>query len=514
MSPTERGLPGALSTGAPRLGAENVRRFGARTVGPPSRAPGEEELGPQRTSYLGQSLLVTGRPAASRSDRVRRLAATSTTTGLTMRVDTRLDEVAEQLASLGEVARAIVDRYWVSEVHLSPSLDRGPCSPVDAWPVLKGVRAEGLDRSEVRLDHPVLACEPPREGQRRPVTLTMTPPQSQRRRRRRRPVVVIPDTGVGTHPWFVNEDEVRRDVSVASVGLGLDGPMNVSSPLPANPLDGRVRAYAGHGTFIAGIVRQQCPSARIEAIRVVDNEGGVHERLLINTLVALLVRQAVALTQGNADDVFDVVSLSVGYYHEEPGDESTDPVLAGVLQELGAWGVAVVASAGNDATTAPFHPASFAGQSSGLSPDRVPLVSVGALNPNGSSAHFSNSGSWVSCERAGVEVVSTVPTHLEGSAQAGQGSDHLGQDRMALDPDDFTGGFATWSGTSFAAPVFAGQLAEHLASHRRIDRLDQASSVRRGWDAVSKEIPHWTRSRVRAGRDVSAHGVWPPTTAE
>jgi hypothetical protein len=41
--------------------------------------------------------------------------------------------------------------------------------------------------------------------------------------------------------------------------------------------------------------------------------------------------------------------------------------------------------------------------------------------------------------------------------------------RSSIDPDDFGGGFATWSGTSFAGPVLAGQfvaavLADGLAS--------------------------------------------------
>ena len=34
-----------------------------------------------------------------------------------------------------------------------------------------------------------------------------------------------------------------------------------------------------------------------------------------------------------------------------------------------------------------------------------------------------------------------------------------GELRTSLDLDDFSSGFGVWSGTSFAAPVFAGQLA-------------------------------------------------------
>lgn len=497
----------------PRLPQDVAQRFGARVLDRPASPAREGVPGRQATAYLGQSLLVTGGPADSRTHRVRRLADTTSTRGLEMVVDTRLDATAEQLAAQGEVARDIVDRFWVSTVHLTPARDQHHRSPVDAWPVLERVRAEGLERSEVRLDHPAFACLSPvnpfgagQGGGRRPVSFVMPAPSSRRPPGRRRPVVVIPDTGIGPHPWFEDESTVCRDVSVHGVRLGIEGPMDVSPPSPRNPLHGSVPRYAGHGTFIAGIVRQQCPQARIEGLRIMDDEGGVHERLLINTLVALLVRQAVAITEGRSSDMFDVLSLSLGYYHEEPGDESTDPILAGLLRELGSWGVAVVASAGNDGTTAPFHPASFAGQAIGLHRDSVPLVSVGALNPNGTVAHFSNSGPWVSCERAGVEVVSTLPTDIQGTDQASEALNHAGTDRGSLDPDDFSGGFGTWSGTSFAAPMFAGQLAHHLSRSRALGATNRAAAVRRGWTALRRELPDWKRSSA----DVSpAHAIAP-----
>ncbi|MGC1208542.1 MAG: S8/S53 family peptidase [Ornithinimicrobium sp.] len=484
----------------PRLPQDVAQRFGARVLDRPASPPREGDPGRQGTAYLAQSLLVTGGPADSRTDRIRRLADTTSTRGMDMVVDTRLDDVAERLAAQGEVAREIIDRFWVSSVHLTRALDEPHRSPVDAWPVLEGVRLEGLERTEVRLDHPAFACLPanPFEASqgagRRPVSFVMPEPSSRRRPGRRRPVVVIPDTGIGPHPWFVEEATVCRDVSVHGVRLGLGGPMDVSPLSPRNPLQGTVPRYAGHGTFIAGIVRQQCPQARIEGIRIMDDEGGVQERLLINTLVALLVRQAVAITESRSADVFDVLSLSLGYYHEEPGDESTDPILAGLLRELGSWGVAVVASAGNNGTTAPFHPASFAGQAVGLRRDSVPLVSVGALNPNGTVAHFSNSGPWVSCERLGVEVVSTLPTDIQGTDEASEALSHAGSDRGSLDPDDFSGGFGTWSGTSFAAPLFAGQLAGHLSRSRSLGAPDRAAAVRRGWAALRRELPDWKRS--------------------
>ena len=34
--------------------------------------------------------------------------------------------------------------------------------------------------------------------------------------------------------------------------------------------------------------------------------------------------------------------------------------------------------------------------------------------------------------------------------------------RATIDPDGYRGGFASWSGTSFSAPVLAGELAEAI----------------------------------------------------
>ena len=39
-----------------------------------------------------------------------------------------------------------------------------------------------------------------------------------------------------------------------------------------------------------------------------------------------------------------------------------------------------------------------------------------------------------------------------------------GKPRGTIDPDSFSSGFATWSGTSFAAPVLAGRFAAALSA--------------------------------------------------
>jgi serine protease len=127
----------------------------------------------------------------------------------------------------------------------------------------------------------------------------------------------------------------------------------------------------------------------------------------------------------------------------------------------------VVASAGNDATSRRCYPAAFA-----LEPvpaDQVPVISVGALNPKGSKAMFSNDGRWVTAWALGACVISTYPTDLNGSRMPElrtpadrQPPGTWAVEREALDPDDYSAGMAQWSGTSFSAPYAAALVCRSL----------------------------------------------------
>jgi subtilisin family serine protease len=149
----------------------------------------------------------------------------------------------------------------------------------------------------------------------------------------------------------------------------------------------------------------------------------------------------------------------------------------------------VVACAGNDATTREMYPAAFLPHDKGvlqqLDPRCVPVVSVGALNPNGSIALFSNGGSWVAAWDVGAALVSTFPTTFNGGSQPSISMPtSLGRPRATIDPDSFTGGFGTWSGTSFSTPVLAGRLARALLSEPCAKAEDQLTRV---WCAVTEE---------------------------
>jgi subtilisin family serine protease len=144
------------------------------------------------------------------------------------------------------------------------------------------------------------------------------------------------------------------------------------------------------------------------------------------------------------------------------------------------------------------YPAGFTphdgGQVASASRDEVPLISVGALNPDlRTIALFSNEGDWVTCHRQGAALVSTMPTTFNGSLQplAKVRIPGLGV-RQNIDPDNFHGGFATWSGTSFSAPILAGQAAQLYWESGTLDSYDPATAVERAWTAI-EELTQLTR---------------------
>ena len=279
------------------------------------------------------------------------------------------------------------------------------------------------------------------------------------------PHIVVLDTGVGEHPWFTLEP-VEPQLYLANgdpIGMDLTDP-TVAATDPegvgaiADPLTGLLASHAGHGTFIAGLLRQTCPDADISALRIMSGDGVVAEDELTGPLMALAVR----LDQ--QPGTIDALVLSLGYY-AETDDAAYTAGLKNLLVELAERGVVTFAAAGNDCTDRRSYPAAFADQPEFAAAGLLPVVAVAALNPDGSVALFSNDAEWVNGEAPGANVVSTAPVLASGAWSADTrltGPD--GQPRGTIDPDTFSSGFATWSGTSFAAPVLAGRYAAALSA--------------------------------------------------
>jgi len=282
----------------------------------------------------------------------------------------------------------------------------------------------------------------------------------------RRVVVAVIDTGIGQHPWLTTSGAADPFADTASYPR----PISTSQPPdPAaaldpeatgrlmEPLVGDLDSHAGHGTFIAGIVRQVAPAAKVLSIPIMYSDGIMREGDLRKVLEMLEQRVADAVNNNKPENFVDVICLAFGAYHEFqqiPAGHSVPALLA----KLRGHGITIVASAGNDATSREMYPAALAG-----------VEAVGALNPNGSRAVFSNEAGWVDWWALGSAVMSTLPTTFHGSQ-----TPHLdnrdsplhplldGVGRQSLDPDDFCRGFGLWSGTSFAAATFAAKLAAEI----------------------------------------------------
>jgi hypothetical protein len=226
--------------------------------------------------------------------------------------------------------------------------------------------------------------------------------------------VAVLDGGVDPdHPWFAGR--VRPA-----------GPGDVETPPPPGST---LPVYAGHGTFVAGLVLLHAPGATVLARRVFDDFGIVDD-VTLATAIAELPPEV------------GVCNLSLGGYAH--GDAGT-PAIADALAT--AWErnpvLVVVAAAGNDATTRPAYPAAY---------KRV--IAVGAIDANGNAACFTNSGPWVDAVAPGVDAVSTFLT-VEAEPAAVPDS-CLGVKHPGTVVFE---GFARWSGTSASAPRVAGAIA-------------------------------------------------------
>jgi len=226
---------------------------------------------------------------------------------------------------------------------------------------------------------------------------------------------------------------VRRPV-VAVVDSG-DGPAADAGDRPT------------HGALVAGVLRRQAPLAAVRAIPVMHADGVVHEDELEGVLGDLVDAVAGAQSGGDAADMVDVVSLSLGYFHEHDRAGAEASTIAAHIRSLTAMGVPVIAAAGNHATTRPYFPAALTAHL-GDGDDPTPgLLSVGARESDrGVSGVGDDSGDWVRYLRPGA-----------------------------------TGGA---TGSSFAVPVLAAELVSAMDPADPGD-VDLGKTVRRARAAVA-----------------------------
>jgi subtilisin family serine protease len=200
----------------------------------------------------------------------------------------------------------------------------------------------------------------------------------------------------------------------------------------------------GHGTFVAGQIVLQARRATIAVHNTLDATGEDEKvALAIRALAAEPNLKLVNLSFFSGGEVFPPgrIEAALQYLFGERPD------------------VLVVVAAGNGWTSAPTWPGAFNQQFPGRviavgAVDGTVLGTGEALPPP--KASFSNYGRWVDLYAEGVNL--------------------LGPQSFAEEP----AGWARWSGTSFAAAIVTGRIAEQMLAEPELGALGARDRIATG----------------------------------
>lgn len=266
--------------------------------------------------------------------------------------------------------------------------------------------------------------------------------------------VVVIDTGyIKTTPRHARLDARVKSIPGQFFGSRRNRPAWVNCPpdvLDADG-DGKLDGIAGHGTFIAGIIASECRQCRITAVG--QRHGTAARGPDLTTEPQLFTAEYEVARSLLINSNAQVVSCGFAF---PTLDRHPSIAFTSVMDEIRARQapgsqVAVVAPAGNEASAHPFWPAAH--------PE---VIGVAAANRRGNGrAWFSNWGSWVDCCTRGQDVFSTF-IYWDGALDGAPDTDI----------ENFQG-WATWNGTSFAAPKVAAAIANaYVAGRGKVSPID------------------------------------------
>jgi len=187
---------------------------------------------------------------------------------------------------------------------------------------------------------------------------------------------------------------------------------------------------ADHGTFCAGILAVVAPDASIMPLRAFDDNG--------NSDLFTLAK-AIRYARRNGAQV---LNMSFGTLTDAK-------VLRDAIEYAKAGNVLLVASAGNNNTSAPQYPAAYPG-----------VLAVAATDDLDVKSSFSNYGSYVFVDAPGTRIISAVP----GS------------------------GYSIANGTSFSSPMVAGM----GALIRSLNYSDTAARIGKSTVSIDTRNPKYT----------------------
>ncbi len=216
--------------------------------------------------------------------------------------------------------------------------------------------------------------------------------------------------------------------------------------LPDDVPDGVTNGGVGHGTMVAGLIARVAPNTAIMPIRVLNGDG-------VGTLFQLLAGLHYAIDHGA-----NVVNLSLGA-------STPSALLADAIEAADDAGIIVAAAAGNESTSAKHYPAALHS-----------VIAVASVEWNNVKSLYSNYGTYIRIVAPGTGIRSTY----------------------------WTGGYATWSGTSFAVPFVSAEAALLIAANPNMKARAACARIWKTAHAVNRDNPAYRGLLGRGLIDIDA----------